>query len=93
MILGGMLGYMLVWSGSLWLPIIGHFINNAGAVIFTYLFQKEITSINPDEVGTGSDFGSVAISLLITVALFLWLYKRRVVIVEVDSPKETPEII
>jgi uncharacterized protein len=77
MILGGMLGYMLVWSGSLWLPIVGHFINNAGAVIFTYLFQKQITSINPDEVGTGSDFGSVAISLLITAALFLWLYRQR----------------
>jgi membrane protease YdiL (CAAX protease family) len=79
MLLGGMLGYMLVWSGSLWLPIVGHFINNAGAVIFTYLYQQEITSINPDEVGTGSDFGSLAISLVITFALFSLLYKRRVV--------------
>ncbi|MDX1284579.1 MAG: CPBP family intramembrane glutamic endopeptidase, partial [Draconibacterium sp.] len=28
-ILGALFGYMLVWSGSMWLPILGHFFNNA----------------------------------------------------------------
>lgn len=77
MLLGAMLGYMLVWSGSLWLPILAHFINNAGAVVFTYLFQHELTSINPDEVGTGSDFTGAGVSLALTVFLFLILYRRE----------------
>ena len=34
--LGIVLGYLLYWSGSLWLPIIAHLFNNAIAVIFTY---------------------------------------------------------
>jgi membrane protease YdiL (CAAX protease family) len=35
-ILGLVLGYFMYWSGSLWLPIIAHFCNNAMAVIFVY---------------------------------------------------------
>ena len=34
--LGLVLGYLFYWSGSLWLPIIAHFINNAMAISFTY---------------------------------------------------------
>ena len=35
-ILGVLLGYLFYWSGSLWLPILAHFANNAQAVIFSY---------------------------------------------------------
>jgi membrane protease YdiL (CAAX protease family) len=76
MILGGMLGYMLVWSGSLWLPIVAHFVNNAAAVIFYYLFQHNITTIDPDKIGTGSDFVSLAGSFLFTVVLLAVLRGR-----------------
>ena len=76
MVLGVMLGYMLVWSGNLWFPIAGHFINNAGAVILYYLFQNGFSTMDPDAVGTGSDFGSVVISLLITAALLVIFYRR-----------------
>ena len=34
--LGLVLGYLFYWSGSLWLPIIAHFFNNAMAVTFAY---------------------------------------------------------
>ncbi len=77
MLLGAMLGYMLEWSGSLWLPMLAHFINNAGAVLLTYLFQHNLSTINPDEVGTGSDFRGVGVSLVLTVLMFLMLYRRE----------------
>ena len=35
-VLGIVLGYLFYWSGSLWLPIIAHFLNNAIAVTFAY---------------------------------------------------------
>ncbi len=76
MVLGMILGYMLIWSGSLWLPIVGHFVNNAGAVIFYYLFQQGYSSVDPDKIGTESDFGSVALSLVLTTALLVVLYRR-----------------
>jgi membrane protease YdiL (CAAX protease family) len=34
--LGILLGYMFLWSGSLWIPILAHFTNNAIAVIISY---------------------------------------------------------
>lgn len=36
MLLGAILGYSLVLGGSIWYPIIGHFINNGVAVITAY---------------------------------------------------------
>jgi len=47
MLLGAILGYMFVWSGSLWLPIIVHFFNNAYQVISYFLKQ---TAANGEEI-------------------------------------------
>jgi membrane protease YdiL (CAAX protease family) len=78
MALGGLLGYMLVWSGSLWLPILGHFVNNAGAVTFYYLFQQGVSSIDPDSIGTESDYSSIVASLTLSVTMIILLYRKRV---------------
>jgi membrane protease YdiL (CAAX protease family) len=37
LILGLVFGYLFFWSGTIWLPIISHFANNAVPVIITYL--------------------------------------------------------
>ncbi len=35
-ILGLVFGYLFLWSGTLWLPVISHFVNNAFPVILAY---------------------------------------------------------
>jgi membrane protease YdiL (CAAX protease family) len=40
MMLGVLLGYLFIWSGSLWVPLIAHFINNGLAVLVSYLSEK-----------------------------------------------------
>lgn len=42
MLLGAVLGYLLYWSGNLWVPIFAHFLNNALSIIGykTGLFEK-----------------------------------------------------
>ncbi|MFP4619912.1 MAG: CPBP family intramembrane glutamic endopeptidase [Bacteroidales bacterium] len=35
--LGLLFGYLFFWSGSIWLPILGHFVNNASAVVYYYI--------------------------------------------------------
>lgn len=37
MLLGVWLGYLFVWTGSLWVPIIAHTLNNSTVVLFSYL--------------------------------------------------------
>jgi hypothetical protein len=36
-ILGLVFGYLFFWSGTLWLPVISHFVNNAFPVVLAYL--------------------------------------------------------
>ena len=46
MLLGAIFGYLYVWSGNLWYPIIGHFIQNGLQVILIYLAQLHIIDVN-----------------------------------------------
>jgi membrane protease YdiL (CAAX protease family) len=47
-ILGLVFGYLFFWGGTLWLPIISHFVNNAYPVILTYVHGIEKTNATPD---------------------------------------------
>lgn len=77
--LGVMFGYMLLWSGSLWLPIIAHFMNNAIAVTGFYFSGAPNSGKDLTEVGSTPEMLPVAcISLLLITMGLHFLYKRRV---------------
>jgi membrane protease YdiL (CAAX protease family) len=82
LVLGAMFGYMLEWSGTLWLPVIAHFVNNATAVTAYYLMHKGLISSNIDKTGTSSDGSSylVIVSLIFLFAFFRALYLRSITI-------------
>ena len=42
LLLGLMFGYVFLWSKSLWLPILGHFINNGSVVIASYFYPESM---------------------------------------------------
>ena len=42
MLLGAMFGYMLWWTGSLWVPMLMHFVNNCVAVVVAYLAYNHL---------------------------------------------------
>jgi len=74
-ILGFLLGTLYYLSGNLWLPIIGHFLNNGMQVVMVYLYQAKF--IHDDPMASESTaWYSAAISLIITVAL-LWYLRRK----------------
>jgi membrane protease YdiL (CAAX protease family) len=64
--LGVLLGFLLEWSGSLWLPIIAHFVNNGAAVIMAWLASRNVLPFDPDKIGAGE---SQILPLLISVAI------------------------
>ena len=76
MILGLWLGYLLVWTGSLWVPIIAHALNNSTVVVFNYLSNVGILPEGyGDNIGLAPD-GSfpwlALLSALLSFALALW---------------------
>ncbi|MEO8086634.1 MAG: CPBP family intramembrane glutamic endopeptidase [Bacteroidota bacterium] len=77
MLLGVMLGYLFLWSGSLWLPILAHFFNNGAAVIASYLYRENSISINPDTIGTEQDYTAVIVSALLTAGMVWFIYNRE----------------
>lgn len=86
MLLGALFGYMLVWSGSLWLPVCAHFINNSLAVITTYLYKEQLTSLDSDKIGTEGEY-FVVIACSFVAALLLWtVFKIE------KSKKENPAL-
>ena len=69
-LLGVMFGYMLVWSGTIWLPIFAHFVNNAVAVLFSYMINNGVI---PEEVEEfGASFSEIPITI-VTTAIAVWV--------------------
>ncbi len=69
-LLGVLLGYLLVWSGSIWLPVFAHFLNNGMAVMMAWMEQHYNLQMNPDTIGTHpEDWWMVALSVFITIIL------------------------
>lgn len=74
MLLGGFFGYLMVWSGSLWLPIIAHAINNSLAIVSIYLCEQNILPVRLDEVGCDSISLFIVSSAL--TAVLIWQKDR-----------------
>lgn len=77
MVLGAMFGYLLVWSGSLWLPILAHFLNNAMAVIALYLIDKGSISPAVEEFGNGPEYWYYALPSLFFGILVMWTIRHQ----------------
>lgn len=65
LILGALLGYLFVWSRSIWAPIAAHFTNNALALILMFLMYRGDIPGEIDEFNLGpGDFIWLFISLV-----------------------------
>ena len=86
MILGALLGYLLVWSGSLWVPVIAHFTNNALAVLVSGFGQGNEQVKALEEIGKSETYLYGIISIIISALIIREIYKiRKKEAVEVKS--------
>ncbi len=74
-VLGVLLGYMVVYSGTIWVSVVAHAFNNLSAVIMTNLQQRGLL---PEVLGENYHFPDYIawISLVLTLGLVLLL--RRI---------------
>ena len=73
-ILGLIFGYLFFWSGTLWLPVISHFINNAVPVIMAYIQGMEKFNAPTD---TPSWKLALALPLPVAIGLVILFYFRN----------------
>ena len=77
LLLGAYLGYLLVWTGSLWAPILAHFVNNLMGVLLYYRYaggEEEYMM----EVGTGQTIWFAAVGAIIFIACFHKIWQEWV---------------
>jgi uncharacterized protein len=78
MMMGVLFGYMLLWSGSLWVPIFAHFMNNATAVVLSFLVHTGRISADIEHIGEGEGALYYNItSFFIVAGLLTLLYINR----------------
>lgn len=75
MMLGALLGYLFVWSGSIWVSVFAHFINNGTAVISSYLVSNKFIPKDIDEIVTSKTDNTLFLILsIISAAILIYLF-------------------
>jgi len=76
-LLGILLGYLFVFTGSIWVPIFAHFLNNASSVLIYYLHQNGYIKISMDNFGSSSNTVYIIGSLLMSIWLLMMIYQKE----------------
>lgn len=77
MLLGVFFGYLTFWSGSLWLPIMIHALNNSILVTTDWINNRSGSQIDVNSIGLGENALVLNIaSIILTVIVFYALYKQ-----------------
>ena len=74
MFLGAIFGYLFVWSGNIWVPVIGHLANNGLAVLASYYIQ--LGELNPDIENLGRDEVNFSLFSFLLMGGFIFLFYR-----------------
>jgi membrane protease YdiL (CAAX protease family) len=77
LLLGIVLGYFALWSGSIWVSVAAHLFNNGAAVILSYLINHQIINKSIEKVGTEGNMNIIALSAILCVFLLRQLYIYR----------------
>jgi len=77
MLLGALFGYLLVWTGTMWVPILAHFVNNTLGVLGYFFINKGVISKDIEEVGLGADQLPWLVLSIIATSILLSLIFRN----------------
>lgn len=76
-LLGALFGYLLYWSGSLWLPITAHFTNNALTIFASFYAARHGVSIELPEAETAASTLLALASVFVTANMLAHLRRRE----------------
>ncbi len=85
LLLGIVLGYLFVYTGTIWVPVFAHFFNNAVAVIIFFLDHNGIINLDLEAMSAGWFAPWAALISLVVVALLFRLLQKQKTSHEVTS--------
>ena len=78
MLIGAALGYMYYYTGSLWAPVLAHFVNNAAAVLVAFVSYNGLVAYDFEQLGAGDTWYIAVASVAVCVALMSGLRRLKV---------------
>jgi membrane protease YdiL (CAAX protease family) len=76
MLLGVFLGYLFVWSGSIWVSIFAHFMFNATQIFVSYLQDIKASNSVVDNIYSSTPgYGIVIVSTVLVIFLLVVIYR------------------
>jgi uncharacterized protein len=76
LLLGAWFGYLLWWTGSIWVPMLAHFTNNALSTLTVFGQNRGILTENPDRFGLDKTWWLCLVSLVLMVSIVRYYLKR-----------------
>jgi len=77
LIIGAWFGYLLWWTGSIWIPILAHFTNNALSTLTMFGQNKGVLTDNPDRWGLDQTWWLSIVSALLSAATIYYFVKFK----------------
>ena len=77
LLLGAFFGYLFYWSKSIWLPILGHFVNNTSAVLVAYYLGSNGMEEKLEKIGTTEQSSFVPLIAALLFCAFLYYFKKQ----------------
>lgn len=77
MVIGAVFGYLLLWSRSLWLPVLAHFLNNAMAVTAAYIAGGQDQVKELDTLGKADTVWAGLLSAVVSGFILWRIFKTR----------------
>jgi hypothetical protein len=75
MVLGAIFGYLFWWSGCIWIPVLGHLLNNAFTVVAAWLTELDYIDNTWQEFGTSAVWYLILSSALLTLIFMFSFYR------------------
>lgn len=85
MLMGALLGYMLCWTGSLWIAMLMHFTNNAIVTILYFIcLRGGYDTATLDAIGSGDTLWLGILSIIVSV-VGIYLFRRSLTMSNASS--------
>lgn len=85
MLMGALFGYMLVWTGSIWMPMLMHFTNNAMAVLLYFVAYRAGWNMEQvDAIGTNDTLWLGIVSMVVTI-VGIYAFRRSITMSNASS--------
>lgn len=76
-VLGLILGYLFVYSGSVWVPALAHLVNNGTVVVVSWLVANNYVAGKPEDLSGFDSPWAVMISTLLTLLILVFIYRKH----------------